>query len=250
MLVAIFAVLLCANVGNGVKIAVAVLASLIVGVLLVALDVRMTLGILRDLKSGRPSKVLDAVDALLPGRLTARSKAPLLIYRAVALSLQGKWGEALEILGRIEHDGLPRIGNNAWRLFYLAACFDCFVFSKQLERARSLFQTRLEPLARSVGTGATEVLLDECRAILLFLDGASEEAQRLFAGLLDREDVPVVSVAYCQFFLGCIREERGDRSAADLCFEQARRLAPETFLPRSIDEVLARRPAPPPARGD
>ena len=27
---------------------------------------------------------------------------------------------------------------------------------------------------RSIGTGATEVLLDECRAILRFLDGASE----------------------------------------------------------------------------
>lgn len=241
VMVAVFVVLLLRGASwetLGVVAAAAVLAG--TG-LLVALDLRARLGIQADLGRGKAKRALTTAEGLLASEGRERSRAPLLIYKAAALSLLGRWAEAIETLDLVHPDRLPRLGADSWRLFHVAVLFDCLVFSRHLGRARSVFESRLEPLARKLGTRPAALTLEECQATLAFLDGELGESRELFTRLLDEEGVPPTARATACFFLGCIAEEEGDRAAADEAWERARGLAPETFLPDRIESIRSGR---------
>jgi hypothetical protein len=135
----------------------------------------------------------------------------------------------------VDELNLPALGNASLRLFYLGVLFDCLVFSRRLDRARALFDGRLEPYARELDTPMSRLLVEECRATMLFLDGDLDGSRQLFEGLVDADDAPPAARAAYHFFLGCIAEENGNRKAADEAFDTTIELAPETYFPERIE---------------
>lgn len=191
----------------------------------------------RHIALGQPAAILEIIEPELAYSRAARIRVPFTIYKAVALSLQGKWSEALDLLDSIDIARMRGKARRTWQFLHDSHRFTCLLFNDRAGDARELLERRIEPFAEVVRSAGTQLIRDESRAKLAYFEGERDDARAAFEALAGRGEIAPSSRAFYYYFLG--RLAMKDGLPPDDYFEKARNLVPDTFLPDAIDEILA-----------
>lgn len=203
-----------------------------------ARNLRVHTMINRHAALGQPESMLALVDAELASKTSDQARLPFLIYKATALSLCGHWDDALSVLDAANP---KQVGGNAgrtWRFLHATQRVSCLLSLERLNEAREAFANELEPFARLVSSPATQVIVDESEAKFAFFDQRYDDSRETFKALVADERIVPASRAVYRYYLGRIALATGTDPGEH--FVRARELAPETYIPTSIDELLER----------
>lgn len=178
---------------------------------------------------GRPEEMLEVVEAELATSRSAQVQVPFSVYKATALSMQGKWAEALELLERVAPARIIGAPGRTWRFLHANQRMTCLAFVGRVEEAETVMTEELEAFAIAVRSPATQVIVDEARAKLAFFKERYDESRERFAKLLSDQRIMPSSQAMYHYFLARIAEASGSGDAAEHR-ARAAELAPATFM--------------------
>ena len=188
---------------------------------------------------GRPDELLALIEPRLAKRRSAELRGPLIVFKAAALSMQGKFDEGLATLKEIKPSELPEPGKKAWQFGYYSAMMSCLLFSERVEEARRIFEDEMEPLAEDETMRGTQRALDAYRAELSFCDGDLDAARPVFERLVGDVTMPPASRAMFHYFLGRIHSEEDRPEDSEKHFELAVHLGRYTWIPAGIEALKA-----------
>jgi hypothetical protein len=195
-------------------------------------------------RDGDPAAFLEAMDDVLHGRIlptasAAKTRAALVVNRTAGLFFAGRFGEALEVLRGIDADELPAPFPHLHFNNELA----CLVATDDAAGAQRLVEGRpwlLEPPANQPDVA---LALQGNQAGLARLRGDRVRSREILMSLLTDLERPSdargpLLVAFTRFQLGRLDLDEGRSEEAKAHFTEAVRLAPKTFLPRAVEELL------------
>lgn len=153
------------------------------------------------------------------------------IFKAMALSMKGRWQEALDELAGQPPDDMPIAGaaRDHWRFGHYNAQFDCLLHL-DLARARQVYERHLAPMRDGEVLGQAARLVDTCLALLRCYEGDHASSRPALQALVASPQAPAVSRAHAHLLLGRIAAAAGDRAGAAAERERARAAGAGTWI--------------------
>ena len=221
----------------GASFTVSMFALLLLGIALVLWflfrELATHAAISRLISVGEPDEVGSRARNAIDHRFTRRGKLPFRVYEAVGLGQRGQWHESLAALAEVGPDAAV-----AWRLAASAARIAAQTELGDAAAARAVLDQEVAPLAPKAGAPA-QVLMRECEARVSYAEGARGVARPLFRAIADDVRIGPAQRAAARFYLARCLVADGDRDAARLELEEARRLAAKTWVKAAADAELA-----------
>jgi tetratricopeptide (TPR) repeat protein len=198
------------------------------------------------LRAGQPEAALALLEPELAARPPGLRHAELLGQRAWAEWQVGDWDTALhsaetalQTLSATEPTSARgRQQRLSVEFDLLSQRFACLLAADRVDDARALFSERLESLGEDLPLERAEPVLDAGRAQLAFFEDDFERSEALFAELRAEVRDSAVNRALYSYYLGCIQLRRGQLGTAVRWFDDAVRLAPQTWI-ASVSSTLA-----------
>ncbi len=162
-------------------------------------------------------------------------RSALLLYRAAAESMDGRFEDGLATLSELNEANVvldqPTGERESWTFSVASTRFSCLLFAERIEEARALFDDKLASFRSREATLAT---IESMEAQLDYCEGEHIRAERVFEKLTDDTHAAPAARAVFHYFLGRIYADRGQTDKADEEFREARKLAPKTWIPAGI----------------
>ena len=196
-------------------------------------------------EDGDPEAFLQAMDALLQGRILPAGSATkmrdiLTVNRTAGLFYAGRWSEALDALDALDAARLPAL----FRRLHFNNRLACLIALEDAEGARRLVADNPSLLEPPPGQPDIALALRGNRAGLARLSGERTRSRAMLEEILTelerdgdaRRELPL---AFAHYQLGRLDldERRIDDAKAHLA--EAVRRAPKTFLPKVVESLLA-----------
>lgn len=186
---------------------------------------------------GDAAELIELSDREIVRKMSARTRLPFRIYRAIGLEQRGDHAAARQALDELDLTTISTSRRRTWGTIVASTRIQIAVAEDDAATARKIYDTQLAPVLAGVGGAGAAVLFGEAEALVLYAEHDYDRARPIFEKLAKDIRISSATRALCKHYLGRIADD-------PKLLAEAAKLAPKTWLAQNAPTSASPAPSP------